>query len=884
MKKEMLKRSLALSALMLFIITGNAMAERSIINGNVVTSNQDITLTETDVNGAVQASNGYKVNISGGSTIDSKIFVGLNSRTKGEAYLGSEEESRSNYTINSTCDSGARAIQASGSIVKIIGDDVTINAQAKDGLGLGVALLSESNLNINASNVYISGDTVSNGASGIYNSGSDVIVNASNSLSLSSSSTSGWAYTVANYGNTKLAADSISIASSSEDMGDIVGALSSGEGVLDIKSSNLSVDVSAANGQSIGIWSLQGGEINIESDVLNVRSESPNAMGIHVQNNTEDSVAPDDAASITINADKINVNSSYLGLSAFSNGQMNINGNLTVTAPHAIDVRGNSTININTDGEHSTVLNGDIVFETPNAPGDSQNSGKIINAYVNVNLNGEDSSWTGRAYQAYRQQNDDGSYSGIESVELEQDPYHGNVTGFNLVISDGAVWEMTGDSFVNNVNLQDGGVINVQDGVKTFNADELALNDGVVNLQGTSEQSANISKLSGQAGTVTVASEKTGMKITESNSISSLTVAATSNYAEALASNDMAASAQKVANQVIDETATTSTQSAATDVYIPETAVTGVYTAKVEDGLVVSGHEAVNSTNKAISEMANHNLMVWRLENNDMNKRLGELRDSKGEHGVWVRMTRGEGKYKSIKNQYNAYQLGYDEKLSADKSWTLGAAFTYTDGETTFATGSGENKHKGFAVYGSKLNKDGSFIDLIAKYSRLDNEFKAVAGIGKGEYENNGYSVSAEYGKRFTKDNGFWIEPQVELTYGKVGSASYVTSKGVLAQQDGMESLVGRIGFAAGKNFKRGNAYLRASYLYDFDGDTKVTYSNASAARSIEDDLGGGWFEVGIGSNVNLSEATHLYVDIEKTYGGDVAVPWQWNVGLRYSF
>lgn len=54
-------------------------------------------------------------------------------------------------------------------------------------------------------------------------------------------------------------------------------------------------------------------------------------------------------------------------------------------------------------------------------------------------------------------------------------------------------------------------------------------------------------------------------------------------------------------------------------------------------------------------------LISWRNDLDDMNKRLGELRDSKGEHGVWVRMVRGENDYKSLNSQYNTYQLGYDE-------------------------------------------------------------------------------------------------------------------------------------------------------------------------------------------------------------------------------
>ena len=39
----------------------------------------------------------------------------------------------------------------------------------------------------------------------------------------------------------------------------------------------------------------------------------------------------------------------------------------------------------------------------------------------------------------------------------------------------------------------------------------------------------------------------------------------------------------------------------------------------------------------------------------DMNRRLGELRNSEGEHGVWTRMIRGEGKYHSVKNQFKKY-------------------------------------------------------------------------------------------------------------------------------------------------------------------------------------------------------------------------------------
>lgn len=124
--------------------------------------------------------------------------------------------------------------------------------------------------------------------------------------------------------------------------------------------------------------------------------------GIWAQNNTETPSLPEMHTTINLNADNISIKAKTSGVVAFSNSEINLNGNVSIDAPIAIDARGNSLVNINKTGDKKVVLTGDIVFETPNSPGDSQNSGKIINAKVNVNLSGEGSSWTGRAYQQYK--------------------------------------------------------------------------------------------------------------------------------------------------------------------------------------------------------------------------------------------------------------------------------------------------------------------------------------------------------------------------------------------------------------------------------------------------------------------------------------------------
>lgn len=302
-----------------------------------------------------------------------------------------------------------------------------------------------------------------------------------------------------------------------------------------------------------------------------------------------------------------------------------------------------------------------------------------------------------------------------------------------------------------------------------------------------------------------------------------------------------------------------------------------------ENGTVAVGQLTVKKNPFAygVSDTDALSLMTWRAEMNDMNKRMGELRDSKGEHGIWARMVRGRTEYGSVSNQYNQYQLGYDRTLGTENTWTLGGAVTYTEGDSAYGAGSAENKHTGFALYGSKLNGDGSFLDLIAKYARLDDDYKTIWGNGSGDA--NGFSVSAEYGKRFTQDTGFWVEPQAELTYGRVSSMSYHLGD-ISVDQDGINSLVGRLGFSLGKNIKKGNVYARASYLYDFDGDTSVHFTDGGSLRTLKQDLGGGWWEVGIGTNLNLSDIAHFYFDIEKTFGGDITIPWQWNAGIRWSF
>lgn len=619
-------------------------------------------------------------------------------------------------------------------------------------------------------------------------------------------------------------------------------------------------------------------EVNVTAKKLYVNTvgstDYQEVAALFANNSTDGVTAPQNAAQLNINAQEIELNSSSIGIGAFSNGQVNINGNLTVNAKNVLDVRGHSTTNINTDGKHSTVLNGDIVFETPATPDDSHQSGKIIDANVNVNLTGKGSSWTGCAYQEYKENETDTKYQHV--IEMDTQPYQGNVTGFKLTMADGASWNMTGDSFVNDVNASSDSVIHVGSKVTKANMQNVKLDKATIDLAGD-HQTVNVTdKLVGNG---TIATNSLNNKLTAADAADAdITVKGSGDIADQIAGDS--AVAQKLAGVAVNEEGKSIAKSLKTDAGV----IAGAYSAQVdENGKVFNEVKSQNKTNLSISKLGALSLMTWRQENNDMNKRLGEIRDSQGEQGIWARMSRGEAKYgaQGVKNQYNYYQLGYDHKIADD--WILGGAFTYTDGENNLVGGSGTNKNTGFAVYGSNLRDDGSFIDLIAKYAHMKNDFDTIGGVGIGEYSTNGYALSAEYGKRFQQD-GFWIEPQAELTYGKVSSADFTTSEGAKVHQDSLDSLVGRLGFSLGKDVKAGNVYVRASYLYDFKGDVAMRMSNGVASDTYDQDLGGSWWEFGVGTNLNFGKDMHFYFDVERTEGGKVDTPWQWNAGVRLSF
>lgn len=286
-----------------------------------------------------------------------------------------------------------------------------------------------------------------------------------------------------------------------------------------------------------------------------------------------------------------------------------------------------------------------------------------------------------------------------------------------------------------------------------------------------------------------------------------------------------------------------------------------------------------------IKNIAATAIVAWRQEDSTLSQRLGELRESDGGQGIWVRMSRGEFEYDGeYKNQYNFFQMGYDW---AAGSWHYGAAVSHNDGQTTYTHGDGENRSTSLSLYGTWLGDKGHYADIVLKQGRLSNDFDIYteAGHTSGDYDAWGTSLSGEYGMKVNFDGGWYVTPQAQFTLMRIGGEDYTTNNGIKVNQDSLESAVGRVGFEVGKRISdSGSIYAKASLLHDFAGSADTYLSHKGLTNSYHQDIGDTWCEAGIGFNYKTSENSYVYADVVKTFGGDVETPWQWNAGMRWTF
>jgi len=281
-----------------------------------------------------------------------------------------------------------------------------------------------------------------------------------------------------------LVQENITIGGTGEDaIGRAVQAKNGGALVIGDRDDTQSINISTADGYGIlalgNTGKTKGSKVEVYGQSVNVTALGGTA--VHVGNNTKPSEGATNQASITIDADTINVSSPYIGFGAMSEGRLYITGDTTINAENAILTRGDAQTYINKDTNHKLKMNGNIAFDY-----DKATSGTPVDAIVDVTLAGVDSYWTGNTIASHGTgRAPDDTYMRVDSI--------------SVTVKDGATWNATtiidntddetvGSWYVamNNLTI-DNGIVNIADTtrgiiVENANIADATFNGGVLNI------------------------------------------------------------------------------------------------------------------------------------------------------------------------------------------------------------------------------------------------------------------------------------------------------------------------------------------------------------------------------------------------------------------
>lgn len=147
---------------------------------------------------------------------------------------------------------------------------------------------------------------------------------------------------------------------------------------------------------------------------------------------------------------------------------------------------------------------------------------------------------------------------------------------------------------------------------------------------------------------------------------------------------------------------------------------------RTDDGLSDAGKTILNMSR------ANYSNAIYM---DRLNKRLGEARYINNEdgEGMWVRIRHDRiGKTDAYRSQNTMYELGYDIKQECDNGERrVGMAIDYMHGDTGYSdiAGKGEIDRYGLWLYDTWMGDKGHYVDYVAKWGHLDNDFEIYAPI-----------------------------------------------------------------------------------------------------------------------------------------------------------
>lgn len=837
--------------------TGSSVVETG-KNTSITVESDDMSAGILNDGGTMTASDNFSAHVSG--AIDSYGVVtadGGNTTIESSAKISVEGKKQD--------ETGSIAVYTLGGNTAI-GDNSTITAAVTEGTAYGVNSTNGSTTLGNHASVYASGNTAYGVASqestteGTDDLGNTIQVSVSGvnqigaEAQIKAISTNGNAYGV--YSDNNLANN--------------IGKNRIGAGAQ--------IQAASITGDAYGVYAAKSGANQIDAGAkIQATSISGNAYGVYADSlvrNQWNQIGEN--ATISVSAES----GTATGIYAASGESRNDVGNgvkITANGNQGIGVyAGCAVVNFlgaaRISGENYSLYSSDIdALINLSAAGTKIISGDMYSeatGTIDVVMDTEDSIFTGASIIA--------PAGGLDGVT-------------DIAMSNGARWNMTGDSSVTNLSMNSGAVVNM-----TANTDYQTL--AVNNFNGTNGIFLMKSDLETQAAdrsdkiSITTAATGSSGKIQVSDASFARGTEVTGTRHQLLvtdASENTTFTGEKLDTGGLWDV--TPTIENGLNVYDEAGNVIGTK----DEWYLTKLTKKVNDDTRPLLYGGDSTYAMYRRSIDTLRQRRGNLRQrgkTDDDSGIWVRSRGGRMTGDGWDSKYNIFQLGYEYSVNPGSVYGLFGERGIASPD--YKTGTGKEHTFAGGLYGTWFGSHGSYTDVVAKFGRDDSHISTFGPYpDSADYRTDEQSLSIEYGKTIYRGEKreFFIEPQVQLVFGHLNDVSYTTARKTHVERDSFNSTIGRFGIVLGKTHDQGrhpfDYYLKASVLHEF-GDSQDVHMQSANGETLDTslDYGETWYEAGFGGTYRLSSAASLYADVERSFSSNITTKWQVNAGLTWQF
>lgn len=280
-------------------------------------------------------------------------------------------------------------------------------------------------------------------------------------------------------------------------------------------------------------------------------------------------------------------------------------------------------------------------------------------------------------------------------------------------------------------------------------------------------------------------------------------------------------------------------------------------------------------------------------EVNNLNLRMGDLHDRKGETGAWARLMTSSGSGDAgYSDDHTHLHIGADRKHHFDGGDLFtGVTMSVTDSKTRGDSYWGKTRSVGGGLYASVLSDSGLYVDAIGKYvhQRNDSTMRSL-GLGKTRDNTHFWYFGTEAGWRYQFKPDIYIESQGQLVYGRVsGRTLNWQYNGMDVSMGGSSAnpVIGRTGVEFGKTMsgKTWQVTAKAGIDYQFDlHNTGTTTFRDFAGEATTRNGRDGRMLMNVGLDARIKENTRVSLNVERSAFGKYNVNNAINANLRYTF